>query len=54
MLKGRKYRCFSVSILFVLKLNLKNYRLLHLSNSQPFSKVIRLKSYMRIFDLTFG
>jgi hypothetical protein len=54
MLNGWKCRCFTVSTVFFLKLNLKIHRLLILSNSQPFSKIVSLKSYMRLFDLTSG
>jgi len=54
MLNGWKCRCFTVITVFVLKRNLKIHRLLNLSNSQPFSKIFRLKSYVRLFDLTYG
>jgi hypothetical protein len=54
MLNGWKCRFFTVSAVFVLKPNLKIRRLLNLSNSQPFSKIISLKLYMRLFDLTYG
>jgi hypothetical protein len=54
VLNGRKCRCFTVSTLFVVNLNLKIRLFLNLPNNQLFSKIIRLKSYVQHFDLMFG